>query len=483
MTTIQPVILSGGSGSRLWPLSREHYPKQLLALVGKNSLLQDTVDRLDQDNASDITARNPLLVCNEEHRFLVAEQLRQIDVSASSIILESVGRNTAPALTLAALAVSQKGNDDVMLVMPADHVIRDAGAFHDAIFEGAQLANDGVLVTFGIVPSHAETGYGYIKSGASAGANGKAFVVEKFVEKPDVEMAMAYLASGDYFWNSGIFMMRASAWLKAIECFRSDISDVCRASFDKGTEDNDFFRADSETFKACPSDSIDYAVMEKATGDDGFPVAVIPIDVGWSDVGAWSSLWDVSERDGEGNVIKGDVVTKDTKNSLLISEHRLVTGVGIEDMIVVETADAVMVAHKSRTQDVKSIVEGLKSSGRSEYQSHRRVYRPWGSYESIDFGERFQVKRIIVNPGASLSLQMHHHRAEHWIVVQGTARVTCGEEDFLLSENQSTYIPLGVKHRLENPGSFALELIEVQSGSYLGEDDIVRFDDVYGRAN
>jgi len=482
MTKIQPVILSGGSGSRLWPLSREHYPKQLLALVSENSLLQDTVIRLKQGENSGLTVKSPLLVCNEEHRFLVAEQLRQIQTPASNIILESIGRNTAPALTLAALAVSQKSNDDVMLVMPADHVIRDVDAFNTAVSHGAQLASDGAMVTFGIVPSHAETGYGYIKSGVTQD-NDRSYVVEKFVEKPDEKTAKAYLASGDYFWNSGIFMMKASIWLKAMQCFRPDINDVCRASFDKGKQDHDFFRADADVFNACPSDSIDYAVMEKATLAEEFALAVIPIDVGWSDVGAWSSLWDVSERDNDGNVIKGDVSTKDTKNSLLISEHRLLASVGIEDMIVVETADAVMVAHKSRAQEVKSIVEGLKSSNRSEYQSHRRVYRPWGSYESIDNGERFQVKRIIVSPGASLSLQMHHHRAEHWIVVQGTARVTCGEKDFLLSENQSTYIPLGVKHRLENPGSFDLELIEVQSGSYLGEDDIVRFDDVYGRAN
>lgn len=483
MTKIQPVILSGGSGSRLWPLSREHYPKQLLALVGKNSLLQDTAARLQQSDNSKLTVKNPVLVCNEEHRFLVAEQLRQMGIPSNRIILESVGRNTAPALTLAALAISQKGNDDVMLVMPADHVIRDNEAFLDAVSKGAKLANDGGLITFGIVPSHAETGYGYIKSDMSAKGGGEAFSVEKFVEKPNAQTAARYLDSGDYYWNSGIFMMKASVWLKAVEDFRSDIGDVCRTAFDKGTEDHDFFRADGGIFNACPSDSIDYAVMEKAATDERFPVAVIPIDVGWSDVGAWSSLWDVSERDEDGNVVKGDVATKDTKNSLLISEHRLVAGVGIEDMVVVETADAVMVAHKSRAQDVKEIVEGLKLNNRGEYQNHRRVYRPWGSYESIDFGDRFQVKRIIVNPGAALSLQMHHHRAEHWIVVQGTARVTCGEKDFLLSENQSTYIPLGIKHRLENPGSLALELIEVQSGSYLGEDDIVRFDDVYGRAN
>lgn len=482
MIKVQPVILSGGSGSRLWPLSREYYPKQLLALVGDNSLLQDTAKRLSHDNDHSLTVKSPVLVCNEEHRFLVAEQLRQVGISAGSIILESIGRNTAPALTLAALSISQKDNDDVMLVMPADHVIQDASAFLSAVAAGAKLASEGELVTFGIVPTHPETGYGYIKAGQVNNTDTKSCAVDKFVEKPDADTATSYLESGGYYWNSGIFMMKASIWLNAIERFRSDINDVCRNSFNQGSADQDFFRADANVFSACPSDSIDYAVMEKASSDNEFNVTVLPIDVGWSDVGAWSSLWEVSERDQDGNVVKGDVATKDTKNSLLISEHRLVAGVGIEDMVVVETADAVMVAHKNRAQDVKSIVESLKSSDRGEYQTHRRVYRPWGSYESIDFGERFQVKRIIVNPGASLSLQMHHHRAEHWIVVQGTARVTCGDEDFLLSENQSTYIPLGVKHRLENPGSLALELIEVQSGSYLGEDDIVRFDDVYGRA-
>lgn len=484
MTNIQPVILSGGSGSRLWPLSREYYPKQLLALVGKHSLLQDTVSRLADYKQDGIAVKAPILVCNEEHRFLVAEQLRQIGVAASNILLEAVGRNTAPALTLAALVSRRNGDDDVMLVMPADHVIKDAKAFADAVARGVALASAASIVTFGIVPSRAETGYGYIKAGTVIAGDDRAFKVDRFVEKPDAETAATYLKSGGYYWNSGIFMMKPSVWLEAMEQFRSDISEVCRSAFDKGKQDHDFFRADAGLFKACSSDSIDYAVMEKAADhQQQFPLAVIPIDVGWSDVGAWSSLWDVSARDENGNVVKGDVATKDTKNSLLISEHRLVAGIGIEDMVVVETADAVMVAHKSRAQDVKGIVEGLKSQNRGEYQTHRRVYRPWGSYESIDFGDRFQVKRIIVNPGAALSLQMHHHRAEHWIVVQGTARVICGEDSFLLSENQSTYIPLGVKHRLENPGRLALELIEVQSGCYLGEDDIVRFDDVYGRTS
>lgn len=483
MSKVRPVILSGGSGSRLWPLSREYYPKQLLSLVGENSLLQETALRVKASAESSLSIEAPVLVCNEEHRFLVAEQLRQIDLSPGSIILEPTGRNTAPALTLAALSVAEEDADTIMLVMPADHVIKDFEAFAAAVESGARLASEGGLVTFGIVPSHPETGYGYIKAGIEKSIDAsQAFVVDRFIEKPDKETAAQYVDNGGYYWNSGIFLMKASIWLDAIQNYRSDVAESCKAAYDQGENDIDFFRVDANVFSACPSDSIDYAVMEPASTGDLFNVSVLPIDAGWSDIGAWSSLWEVSERDSDGNVVKGDVATKDTKNSLLISEHRLVAGVGIENMVVVETADAVMVAHKDRAQDVKSIVQSLKSSDRGEYQTHRRVYRPWGSYESIDFGERFQVKRIVVNPGASLSLQMHHHRAEHWIVVQGTARVTCGDKEFLLSENQSTYIPLGIKHRLENPGSLDLELIEVQSGSYLGEDDIVRFDDVYGRA-
>ena len=482
---LQPVILSGGSGTRLWPLSREHYPKQLLAFAGERSLLQETVLRAEGIGSSGkaVAVAAPLIVCNEEHRFLVAEQLRELDIAPGEIILEPAGRNTAPALTLAALAIEKQGADPVMLVMPADHVIRDQSAFNSAVSAAAALAEAGYLVTFGIVPTGPETGYGYIKVGATVRANGgEARAIAAFVEKPDLATAQGYVSSGDYLWNSGMFVMRASVWLRAIGEFRSDILSACRRAFAAGSQDRDFFRVDKKAFIACPSDSIDYAVMEKVTaGKNELQAAVVPLSAGWSDVGAWPAIWEVGVPDADGNVSKGDVLTHGTRNSLLFAEHRLVAGVGLEDMVVVETADAVMVAHKSRAQDVKKIVERLKAENRSERLSHRRVHRPWGTYEGIDAGDRFQVKRIVVKPGESLSLQMHHHRAEHWVVVRGTARVTCGEKAFLLSENQSTYIPIGEKHRLENPGTIPLEIIEVQSGSYLGEDDIVRFEDVYGR--
>ena len=478
---LQPVVLSGGSGTRLWPLSREHYPKQLLAFAGDRSLLQETVLRAGQ-SAPDAAA--PIIVCNEQHRFLVAEQVRELGKTPAGIILEPVGRNTAPALTLAALAIERQGQDPVMLVMPADHVIRDQQAFAGALAEAAALAEAGYLVTFGIVPAAPETGYGYIKLGAAlSGDGGKARGVAAFVEKPDLPTAQAYLDSGEYLWNSGLFMMRASVWLQAIGKFQPDILAACRRAMEEGEADRDFYRVGKDAFSACPSDSIDYAVMEKvaAAGKGDLKVAVVPLDAGWSDVGAWSAIWEVSVPDADGNVSRGDVLTHATRNSLLFAEHRLVAGVGLEDMVVVETADAVMVAHKSQAQEVKQIVDRLKAQNRSERLTHRRVYRPWGTYEGIDAGNRFQVKRIVVKPGEALSLQMHHHRAEHWVVVRGTARVTHGEEVFLLSENQSTYIPIGETHRLENPGTIPLEIIEVQSGSYLGEDDIVRFEDVYER--
>ena len=494
---LQPVILSGGSGTRLWPLSREHYPKQLLSLAGEQSLLQETVRRAEGlsagGNKANVVAA-PVIVCNEEHRFLVAEQVLELGKSPATIILEPVGRNTAPALTLAALAIEKQGGDPVMLVMPADHVIRNQQAFNAAVATAVPLAASGSLVTFGIVPTGPETGYGYIKSGEELGVRSKAIniphpspltphAVEAFVEKPDVATAQAYIDSGEYLWNSGMFVMRPSAWLRAIGRFRPDILAACRRAFEGGRADRDFYRVEKNAFIACPGDSIDYAVMEKMTGaeEGDLRAAVVPLAAGWSDVGAWPAIWEVGVPDADGNVSKGDVLTHDTRNSLLFAEHRLVAGVGLEDMVVVETADAVMVAHKSRAQDVKQIVERLKAGNRSERLSHRRVSRPWGTYEGIDAGDRFQVKRIVVKPGAALSLQMHHHRAEHWVVVRGTARVTRGEETFLLSENQSTYIPIGVTHRLENPGTIPLEIIEVQSGSYLGEDDIVRFEDVYGR--
>lgn len=478
---ILPVILSGGSGSRLWPLSREQYPKQLIAFEGENTLLQDTVLRLD--GLSEVLAA-PLLVCNEKHRFLVAEQLREIDHDASAILLEPVGRNTAPALTVAALHCLEGGDDAVLLVMPADHIIRLAERFHTAITEAVTLAESGALVTFGIVPTHGETGYGYIRKGESLNRDATAAEISAFVEKPDKSTADAYVASGEYLWNSGMFIMKASVWLTQVEAFQPEIAKACRRALQNRQQDLDFCRLDRAAFEACPSESIDYAVMEKLGGDQQPGAArgvVVPLDAGWSDLGAWPAIWDVSARDENGNMTKGDVLTHDTKNTLIHAEHRLVASVGLDDLLVVETADAVLVASKSHAQHVKKIVEQLKQEGRSESLTHRKVQRPWGSYEGIDAGERFQVKRIIVKPGAALSLQMHHHRAEHWIVVKGTARVTCGDQVFLLTENQSTYIPIGEKHRLENPGSVALEIIEVQSGSYLGEDDIVRFEDRYGR--
>ncbi|MHB8347773.1 MAG: mannose-1-phosphate guanylyltransferase/mannose-6-phosphate isomerase [Acidiferrobacterales bacterium] len=475
---INPVILSGGSGTRLWPLSREHYPKQLLPLIHDLSLLQETTARLD---GFDDVAR-PLFICNEEHRFLVAEQIRQIGKTAASIVLEPVGRNTAPAMTLAALALVKEEPDGVMLVMPADHIIQDTAAFQRAVSRGAELAKGGRLVTFGIVPRTPETGFGYIKRAEPVGSStgqqdgNVAYRVGMFVEKPDIATAKAYIESGEYFWNSGIFMARAAVWLEEIARHRPDVAQACARAYEQGKSDADFFRVDRTAFTGCASVSIDYAVMEKTDR-----AVVVPLDAGWSDVGAWSSLWEVSPHDTHGNVIQGDVETHATRNALLIAQHRLVAAIGLEDVVIVETADAVLVAHKDHSQDVKEIVDRLKKNKRDEYKTHRKVYRPWGSYEGIDAGPRFQVKRIIVNPGAALSLQMHHHRAEHWIVVTGTARVTRGEEVFLISENQSTYISLGTRHRLENPGTIPLEMIEVQSGAYLGEDDIVRFEDRYNR--
>ena len=502
---IQPLVLSGGSGTRLWPMSREYYPKQLLALAGDDTMLQATLLRLKGLQAhlavTDVILE-PLIVCNEEHRFLVAEQLRKIDAKPAAIILEPTGRNTAPALMLGALAAMRHGHevaecDPVLLVMPADHIIQDTTAFQKAVVEGAILAEQGRLVTFGIVPDRAETGYGYIKQGAvitlcdanKSYTKSSACQIAAFVEKPDAARAESYLASGQYLWNSGIFMMKASVWIQELTQFQPAMVQACQAAYQQGKDDHDFYRVDKSAFLACPADSIDYAVMEKLTMGGSTSMveqgaektAVIPLNVGWSDVGAWAALWDVSEKDAHGNVTRGDVFTHQTQNTLLIAEHRFLACVGVDDLIVIETPDAVLVAHKDRTQDVKQIVAHLKNTRRSEYLLHRKVYRPWGSYDGIDSGERFQVKRIVVNPGATLSLQMHHHRAEHWIVVRGTARVTRGEEVFLLTENQSTYIPIGEKHRLENPGAIPLELIEVQSGAYLGEDDIVRFQDTYGR--
>jgi mannose-1-phosphate guanylyltransferase/mannose-6-phosphate isomerase len=469
--TLYPVILSGGSGSRLWPLSREHYPKPLLPLVTDKTLLQDTATRLDglpdQGNA--------VYVCNEEHRFLLAEQVTQLGKSPSTIILEPEGRNTAPALTLAALYLVRRDPDALMIVMPADHVMKEPVNFITAVQLGRQQAASGALVTFGIVPDRPETGYGYIRRGAPVTDDG-VFGVGAFVEKPDSETAAQYLAADDYYWNSGIFMMRADRWLEEIARYRSDILERCRRAMDNGKQDSDFFRVNKTEFGACPSDSIDYAVMEKTDR-----AVVVPLSAGWSDVGAWPALWDVCPRDEYGNVMQGDVIAVDTHDAFLIAQHRCVATVGLDNIIVVETADAVLVASKDKAQNVKEIVNRLKKDQREECKVHRQVYRPWGSYEGIDAGSRFQVKRLSVKPGAQLSLQMHHHRAEHWVVVKGTARVTCGDQVFNLHENESTFIPMGERHRLENPGTIPLEVIEIQSGSYLGEDDIVRFEDVYDR--
>lgn len=483
-----PVILSGGSGTRLWPLSRELYPKQFLPLTGGDrSLLQATVQRI----AGFPGARAPLVICNEAHRFLVAEQMRQLELEPEAILLEPVGRNTAPAVALAAL--SQPDPESVLLVMPADHVIRDIPAFHRALSMGLEQARSGALVTFGVVPQSAHTGYGYIRadrSGQSSVDSGQLdkdsgqwttdkgpYSVAQFVEKPDQATAESYLASGDYFWNSGMFLFKASVYLAEMERYAPDILESCRAALKGEQRDRDFLRLDEEVFSNCRSDSIDYAVMERTDR-----AMVVPLDAGWSDVGSWDSLWEVGERDDAGNVFKGDVVAEGVRNTYIHAQQRLVAAVGLEDLVIVETGDAVLVMDRARTQDVKQIVARLREAGRDEAQVHRRVARPWGTYECIDGADRFQVKRITVKPGEKLSLQMHHHRAEHWVVVRGTARITRGDEVFVLSENESTYIPLGVKHRLENPGRIPLELIEVQSGAYLGEDDIVRFEDTYGRS-
>lgn len=478
-----PVVLSGGSGTRLWPLSREKYPKQLLSLMGSDSLLQATIRRVD--GVSGVQCASPMVVCNEEYRFVIAEQIRLLG-KTGRIVLEPMGRNTAPALTLAALAAQQGEHDPVMLVMPADHVITDTAAFRQAVAQGATLAKEHAVVTFGIQPTAPETGYGYIQAGRTLAPDQSAAKhIARFVEKPDAATAQNYLDGGDYLWNSGLFMVRASVWLHAIRLCRPDIYAACQQAFSQAQADGDFLRVGKEAFSACPSDSIDYAVMERiaaADAKEGLPAGVIlPMDAGWSDVGAWDALWQVMSKDAGGNVQQGDVILQDCADTLAMAEQRLVACVGVKDLVVVETADAVLVAHKDATQDVKKIVEQLRSRGRTEGTIHRKVFRPWGSYDGIDAGERFQVKRIVVKPGAALSLQMHHHRAEHWIVVRGTAKVTKDDSTLLLSENESTYIPLGTRHRLENPGKVDLELIEVQSGSYLGEDDIVRFEDVYGR--
>ncbi len=479
MTTVLPVVLSGGSGTRLWPLSREKYPKQFLPLVGEQSMLQATISRLDGISG----LGDPLIVCNEDHRFVVAEQVRLLG-KRGKVLLEPIGRNTAPAMTLAALWASREGADPILVMMPADHVIVDGDRFRAVVTESVALAEKGMAVTFGITPDCPETGYGYIQRGEALAGGSDAYRLTRFVEKPDQKTAAHYLADGNYLWNSGLFVMRASVWLSALQVCRPDILDACRKALAGGSEDGDFVRVEPNLFAECPSDSIDYAVMERLTANQpGLPTGVvIPLFAGWSDVGAWDALWKVLPKCGEGNATRGDVVLENCQDTLVVSESRLVACVGVSNLIVVETDDAVLVAHHDSTQDVKKIVDALKKQKRSVAQWHRKVHRPWGWYDGVDCGERFQVKRICVKPGGTLSLQMHHHRAEHWIVVRGTASVTKGDEVFLVSENQSAYIPLGVTHRLENPGVVPLEMIEVQSGSYLGEDDIVRFEDTYGRS-
>jgi len=463
-----PVILSGGSGTRLWPLSRSQHPKQFLPLVSNHSMLQETVLRLDGIDG----LKSPIGVCNENHRFMMAEQLREINISPSAIILEPMGRNTAPAVALAALAAESE--DDILLILPADHVITNVQAFQAAVKHAKEIAETGALVTFGIVPTEAETGYGYIKGGQKN--TDIAFNVDSFVEKPDAETAQKYVDSGEYYWNSGMFVFKAGRYLEELNKFNPEMLQACQEAYRLAEVDMDFVRLDKKVFSQCPADSIDFAVMEKTD-----QAVVVPLSAEWNDVGSWSALWDVTDKDDEGNAINGDVVTVNTKNCFLHSSSRLITTVGVDNLVVVETSDAVLVVSKDNVQDVKAIVDELKIQNRPESELHRKVYRPWGYYDLVDNGERHNTKRIVVNPGAKLSVQKHHHRAEHWVVVKGTAVVSKGDEQILLTENESTYIPLGVVHSLENPGVIPLEMIEVQSGSYLGEDDIVRYLDKYGR--
>jgi mannose-1-phosphate guanylyltransferase / mannose-6-phosphate isomerase len=475
---VQPVIMAGGSGTRLWPLSRAGYPKQFLVLTAdKRSLFQQAVQRLQDLAADDITLAPPLTVGNEEHRFLVLDQLREAGGDPGTVLLEPAARNTAPAMTLAALQSAAGGIDPVMVVVAADHTVVDLVAFTRALQAAVRAAAQGAIVVLGITPDRPETGYGYIRSEADGA---KAARVAQFVEKPDLATAERYVADGHYTWNSGMFVVRASVWLAAMEQFRPDIAAATRSAWAARTTDARFVRPGRDEFSAVPADSIDYAVMERCPGS-AFDIRMVPLAAGWNDLGAWDAVWQVAAKDGDGNAALGDAMVRDSRNTLVHATSRLVGVVGVQDLMVIETPDAVLVADRARSQDVKKIVATLEAQGRSEKSLHRKVHRPWGWYDSIDSGPRFQVKRILVKPGASLSLQMHHHRAEHWIVVSGTAEVTNGEQVMTLGENQSTYIPLGQKHRLANPGKVPLEIIEVQSGSYLGEDDIVRFEDTYGR--
>ena len=470
---IFPVVLCGGAGSRLWPMSRQLLPKQFLPLVSERTMLQETVERLRGLGG----AESPTVVSNNEHRFLVAEQLRAIGAPPRLQILEPLGRNTAPAVAVAALALEKSDPDGVMLVLPADHLIRDVETFHVSVLKAAAAARAGFLTTFGIRPDHPATGYGYIEGGAPIEDHDSVFRVGRFVEKPDLATARKFVERGTFAWNSGMFVFSARRYLEELGRHAPAVLAACRAAWEKAATDLDFVRLDEAAFAACPADSIDYAVMEKTDS-----AAVVPVDIGWSDVGSWATLWEVGEKDARGNVLRGDVQVQGSENCYIRAEKRMVSVLGLSDTVVIETDDAVLVASKDEAQKVKDIVGRLHAAKRTEHVSHRRVYRPWGYYESIDAGDRFQVKRLMVKPGAALSLQMHHHRAEHWVVVSGTAKVTRGDEVKLLAENESTYIPIGVKHRLENPGKVELHLIEVQSGGYLGEDDIVRFEDVYRRA-
>ena len=481
MIQVTPVILCGGSGTRLWPLSRTGFPKQFLCLTGSDSLFQQAATRLTQLCSADITVSAPLLVTGEDHRFLAAEQLREAGIALGQALLEPTGRNTAPALTLAALAAQAGGEDPVLVVTPADQTVVNTAAFTQAMQRAIQEAAAGTIVILGITPDRAETCFGYIQTTSSIEGEAEAVhPVQRFVEKPDTATAQRYLDAGGYFWNAGMFVLKASVWLNAVAQFRPDILKATRTAWAERREDGHFIRPGEEAFKVIPAESIDYAVMEHAPGA-GLPVKMVPLNAGWSDLGAWGPVWNVLPKDTAGNANVGDVLITDSRNNLVHATSRLVSLVGVDDLIVIETPDAVLVADRTRSQDVKHIVNALSQQGREEHTVHRKVHRPWGWYDSIDEGGRFKVKRIQVRPGASLSLQKHHHRAEHWVVVMGTAEITNGDQKLQLSENQSTFIPLGEVHRLSNPGSIPLEIIEVQSGSYLGEDDIVRFEDHYGR--
>jgi mannose-1-phosphate guanylyltransferase / mannose-6-phosphate isomerase len=480
--SVLPVIMAGGSGSRLWPLSRAGFPKQFLILSGDSSLFQQAAQRINGLDSPEFRVQAPLVVGNSEHRFLALEQLHEIQVEPGSIVLEPMGRNTAPAVTLAALYALEQGADPVMVVTPADQTVADLAVFTTALQQAVRVAAHGSLVVLGITPDRPETGYGYIRSEPDAGAQASAARVTQFVEKPDLATAERYVADGHYHWNSGMFVLRASVWLQALETFRPDIAQATRHAWAGRQIDARFVRPDREAFAAVPSESVDYAVMEHCPGSD-FDIRMVPLNAGWNDLGAWDAVWQVASKDAQGNSAVGDVMLQDSRNTLVHATSRLVSTLGVDDLVVIETPDAVLVADRNRSQDVKKIVSRLDTATRSEHALHRKVHRPWGWYDSIDMGPRFQVKRIMVHPGASLSLQMHHHRAEHWIVVSGTAEVTCGQRKMLLTENQSTYIPLGEVHRLANPGKVELEIIEIQSGSYLGEDDIVRFEDTYGRTS